>query len=331
MPGDPDSRRSSTSYGPSSPEGTNDLAVVSSWERIERAAAASATGIIVSTGRNHGATRDQLRFDAQSRALLDEGERADASPGEHDFRPDAMTAALALHYLAARRPRFLFLGLGETDEFAHHDDYVGYLAALRRADAVIGELSAILRGMGERGRRTSVPHYVRPRSSARLPRPRSLVPRIRAGVAGGGGRRGSGERACSDRHHVSSRRHRATIRVLLGAPPSLDVSPGAGRPIAEVVGIPQRQGAAVRANSNRRVQQKPSRIATSTALPIATPGDRAAIRRGAWWSRRTTCLTSYFSVAKCVASRTLAPIDVGRVSTRSNSQRGSQHEFCYSP
>ena len=66
------------------------------------------------------------------------------------------TAALALHYLATERPRFLFLGLGEPDEQAHRGSYGGYLDALRQADGIIDELVHTLDRMGERGQRTSV-------------------------------------------------------------------------------------------------------------------------------------------------------------------------------
>jgi phosphopentomutase len=35
----------------------------------------------------------------------------------------------------------MFVGLGETDEYAHRGDYRSYLAALHRADAIVGRLA----------------------------------------------------------------------------------------------------------------------------------------------------------------------------------------------
>jgi len=105
-----------------------DVAVFSSWAPIVRAAALHPSDIVWSTG--------------------------EAATGA--FRPDRATADVALAYLVEKRPSFLFLGLGEPDEYAHRSDYAGYLGSLRQADGILGELREQLAGMGERGRRTSV-------------------------------------------------------------------------------------------------------------------------------------------------------------------------------
>jgi phosphopentomutase len=97
-----------------------------------------------------------LRFDVQASALLDAGAEAGPFPGLGDFRRDRETAALALHFLRAKRPRFLFLGLGETDEYAHRNDYRGYLHALVQSDRVIGEVAAALAELEADGRRTTL-------------------------------------------------------------------------------------------------------------------------------------------------------------------------------
>jgi hypothetical protein len=107
---------------------SEDAAVFSSWAPIARAAALHPSDIVVSTGE----------------------------PMTGAFRPDRATADLALAYLVEKHPTFLFMGLGEPDEYAHRGDYAGYLGSLRQADAVLGELRADLERMGERGERTSV-------------------------------------------------------------------------------------------------------------------------------------------------------------------------------
>lgn len=136
-------------------DGSGDVAVISSWDVIDRAVGNSGRAI-VSTGRHRGATRDQLRFNRTSSELLSRGESEGPAPGVGDFRRDRATAALALHYLMVRRPRFLFLGLGETDEHAHKNDYRGYLAALTAADRVVGEVASILSAYEREGRRTTL-------------------------------------------------------------------------------------------------------------------------------------------------------------------------------
>jgi hypothetical protein len=131
-------------------------AVVASWESLDRAASSGWGDVVISAGRHHGRGLDRMRVDEPERALLEEASRADSAPGTADFRPDRFTADIALRYLATRAPRFLFIGLGEPDEYAHQDNYRGYLGSLRAADAVLGLLVHTLGGMGERGRMTSV-------------------------------------------------------------------------------------------------------------------------------------------------------------------------------
>jgi hypothetical protein len=123
---------------------------------VERAAARDPARLAISVGRTRGRTRHLLRFDLAASALLDAGVAAGSGPGWGDFRRDRETAALALHYLRARRGRFLFLGLGEPDEYAHRNDYRGYLHALVHADRVIGEVRAVLRELERNGHRTTL-------------------------------------------------------------------------------------------------------------------------------------------------------------------------------
>jgi hypothetical protein len=131
-------------------------AVIASWESLSRAASSGSGEVLVSAGRHAGHGLDLMRADDTESALLDEASRAPAAPGEADFRPDHYTADIALRYLVTRTPRFLFLGLGEPDEYAHHDDYRGYLESLRAADRTLARLVDTLGQMGERGKRTSI-------------------------------------------------------------------------------------------------------------------------------------------------------------------------------
>ncbi len=137
--------------------GTPDaVAVFSSWERIERAASPQQGAFVLSAGRSVRWHPEELASDAGVAAFLDEAAQADPFPGYGDFRPDRLTAAVALRYLEQRRPRLLYLGLGEPDEYAHRGDLPGYLGSLRAADEVVGRIFEALDGMGERGRRTTV-------------------------------------------------------------------------------------------------------------------------------------------------------------------------------
>lgn len=131
-------------------------AVFASWESLDRAASGGGTDVVVSAGRHHGRGLARMRSDDQERRLMDEASGATSDPGSADFRPDRYTAELALRFLATRAPRFLFMGLGEPDEYAHQDNYRAYLDSLRASDRALARLVDTLDQMGERGRRTTV-------------------------------------------------------------------------------------------------------------------------------------------------------------------------------
>ncbi|MEZ4439817.1 MAG: hypothetical protein R3B72_12050 [Polyangiaceae bacterium] len=131
-----------------------DVAVFASWPTVRRAASAEPERVVLSAGRAATNHRALVAATPELEALLEAGDAASARPGYGDYRPDAKTAALALAYLRHHEPRFLFLGLGDTDEYAHQDDYRGYLAALREADRVIGEVAIQLAALSARGTST---------------------------------------------------------------------------------------------------------------------------------------------------------------------------------
>jgi hypothetical protein len=62
---------------------------------------------------------------------------------------DAFTFHIAQEHLKARKPRVLFLSLGETDEWAHAGRYDLYLRAARRFDQYVRELWEIAQSMPE--------------------------------------------------------------------------------------------------------------------------------------------------------------------------------------
>jgi hypothetical protein len=62
---------------------------------------------------------------------------------------DAVPFYTALEYLKAEKPRLLFIGLGETDDWAHANDYPEYLAAVHRADEFLRVLWATVQAMPE--------------------------------------------------------------------------------------------------------------------------------------------------------------------------------------
>jgi hypothetical protein len=137
-------------------ESPREVAIFSSWPELVKVASVRPDDVVVSAGRSAVHNERVLREDAAIADLLDRGARSFAWPGDMDYRPDRFTAPMALRYLELARPRFLFVSLGDTDEYAHHGDYTSYLEALRADDDTIADLVATLDKMGERGRKTTV-------------------------------------------------------------------------------------------------------------------------------------------------------------------------------
>ncbi len=59
---------------------------------------------------------------------------------KNNTRHDLLTFESAKNYLESKHPKVLYIGLGETDEFAHKGDYDTYLQKMHNADAMIAEL-----------------------------------------------------------------------------------------------------------------------------------------------------------------------------------------------
>lgn len=61
-------------------------------------------------------------------------------PVKYKTRYDLLTFFAAKEYISHHHPRVVFLGLGETDEFAHHGQYDRYLQQLTNVDRMLSEL-----------------------------------------------------------------------------------------------------------------------------------------------------------------------------------------------
>lgn len=62
---------------------------------------------------------------------------------------DAPTAYTALEYVKLKKPRVLFLSLGETDDWAHGNNYGEYLLSAHRADEYMRQLWTMMQSMPE--------------------------------------------------------------------------------------------------------------------------------------------------------------------------------------
>ncbi len=69
---------------------------------------------------------------------------------------DAITMQVAREYLLKHKPRVFFIGLGETDEWAHARRYDRYLHSANRADAFVAKLWELLQSLPEYKDQTSL-------------------------------------------------------------------------------------------------------------------------------------------------------------------------------
>jgi hypothetical protein len=73
-----------------------------------------------------------------------------------DNQIDVLTMQVAREYLLKHKPRVLFIGLGETDEWAHARRYDRYLHSANRADAFTAKLWDLLQSLPEYKDQTSL-------------------------------------------------------------------------------------------------------------------------------------------------------------------------------
>jgi len=130
------------------------MTIISSWSRIPRAAAKDLSPIAVSAGRSFVVRPDEFCTSTELCTQFKAGAQLSPWPGTDDYRPDRATASLALTYLRTHHSRFVFIGLGDTDEYAHRGDYDGYLAALRHADDTLGAVHQWMSEQERKGHRT---------------------------------------------------------------------------------------------------------------------------------------------------------------------------------
>lgn len=69
---------------------------------------------------------------------------------------DAVTCEGALEYLRTRKPRVMYIGLGETDEWAHAGRYGLYLESAQKSDAFLKRLWTELESMPEYAGKTAL-------------------------------------------------------------------------------------------------------------------------------------------------------------------------------
>lgn len=210
--------------------GLGPVASISSWETLERAASHGDAGVLVSAGSRSWPSEPLSK---ELAIFAEMGVRSGPYPAPGGaYRPDDVTARIALEYLRAASPRLLHVGLGDADEWAHRGNYVGYLNAIHAADTFIGELADLLEQRGTLA--STVVMVTTDHGRARdWRRHGGGYPESRRAFLFAFGKVANPGTRCASRD-VELMDVGATARALLGLPQPRG-APDVGRPIREVV------------------------------------------------------------------------------------------------
>jgi hypothetical protein len=127
------------------------VAAFCSWDVFPFILNRERSGLVVNAGWDPVPDRGRSDLAMLNRLL------ADTTPAAGGVRHDSFTFAAALEHLRSEKPRVLYLGLGETDDWAHAGRYDHYLESAHRFDRFVAELwQELQRTEGYRGRTSLV-------------------------------------------------------------------------------------------------------------------------------------------------------------------------------
>jgi arylsulfatase A-like enzyme len=111
------------------------IAAFTSWDVFPFILNAERNDVFINSGYQDLTGRDPSRMEALFNSVQDE-----VVNDKTATRYDQLTFLAAKEYIKKNQPRLLYLGLGETDEFAHQGRYDLYLNQANQVDKMIAEL-----------------------------------------------------------------------------------------------------------------------------------------------------------------------------------------------
>ncbi|MEO5970256.1 MAG: alkaline phosphatase family protein [Bdellovibrionia bacterium] len=127
-----------------------EVATIASWDEILNAVEHQEGRTFVNAG-----VREVREGVVDSTTVLLNKKQKEDSPS-WDGRKDEYTFAHAINYLKNNKPRFLFISLNDSDEWAHKGNYPQYISTLKGYDDKIKNLFDTLNEMDDYGRSTTV-------------------------------------------------------------------------------------------------------------------------------------------------------------------------------
>jgi len=119
------------------------VAIFTSWDVFDFIFNEKGSGLPVSAGI------DAVKINTSGFALLNEMQANCFQPFGEGIRPDLLTYNLAKEYLKVKKPKLLYIGFDDTDDWAHNGKYDYYLQSAYLTDRYIADLWNTLQAMPE--------------------------------------------------------------------------------------------------------------------------------------------------------------------------------------
>jgi len=127
------------SYLNSLPKYRNSVALFGSWKLFSYIVNGSKDKIPLNCGYE-AATGDSLSIAERTVNYLEQTSEDNELP----TRSDLLTFTLATEYIRKKHPHIVYIGFGETDEYAHHGQYDNYLGQANQFDRFLAQLWALI-------------------------------------------------------------------------------------------------------------------------------------------------------------------------------------------
>ncbi|HYO23211.1 MAG TPA: alkaline phosphatase family protein [Flavisolibacter sp.] len=119
------------------------VAAFTSWDVFDAIFNETRCGFLVSAGF------DEVPLKSPAVNLLNEMQKQAFQPFGEQVRPDLLTYYLAKEYLKQKKPKLLYIGFDDTDDWAHNGKYDYYLQAANLTDRYIADLWTTIQSMPE--------------------------------------------------------------------------------------------------------------------------------------------------------------------------------------
>jgi len=119
----------------------NKVAAFTSWDCFDAIFNEPRAGFLISSGF------DSIKINSSNFALLNEMQMNSPQPQGDGVRPDHLTYFIAKEYIKEYKPKVIYIGFDETDDYAHGGRYDHYLNMANMTDKWLADLWNMIQSM----------------------------------------------------------------------------------------------------------------------------------------------------------------------------------------